>query len=51
MISGYIDFDGRDIELIKNIFADKITEIRKANFPSCYVARFENVPDEVLGAV
>jgi hypothetical protein len=36
MISGYIDFDVRDIELIKTIFGDKISEIHKANFPGCH---------------
>jgi hypothetical protein len=48
MISGYIDYDERDIELIRKIFGDSITEIRKADFPGCYVARFENVPEEIL---
>jgi hypothetical protein len=48
MISGYIDFDGHDIELIRKIFGDKITEISKSDFPGWQVARFENMPDEVL---
>ena len=48
MISGYIDYDDRDTELIRKIFGDNITEIRKSDFPGWHVARFENMPDAVL---
>ncbi len=48
MISGYIEFHADDTELIKSIFEDKITEIRKSNYPTHRVGRFENIPDEIL---
>jgi hypothetical protein len=37
-----------DIELIKTIFANKIVGIRKSDYPSHGVVRFEDVSDEIL---
>ncbi len=48
MLSGYIEFHMDDTELIKTIFGDKIVEIRKSDYPTQRVARFENTQDEVL---
>jgi hypothetical protein len=48
MFSGYIEFHIDDTELIKSIIGDKITDIRKSDFPGYHVARFKNVPDSVL---
>jgi len=48
MISGYIEFHINDLELVKAIFGDKITDIRKSNYPTHRVARSENAPDEIL---
>jgi len=48
MISGYIEFHLNDTELIKEIFGDKITDIRNSDYPTHRVARFENAPEQIL---
>ena len=48
MISGYIEFHWDDTELIEKIFGDNIVEIHRSNYPTHRVARFANVPDEML---
>jgi len=48
MTSGYIEFHVNDTELIKTIFGDKITDIRKSDYPTHRVARFENAATEIL---
>ena len=48
MVSGYIEFNINDKEIIDQILGDSITGITKSDFPGWYAARFENVPDEVL---
>ena len=48
MISGYIEFHLDGIELIKTLFGDKIVEISKSNYPTQRIARFQDVPDEIL---
>jgi len=37
-----------DAELIKTLFADKIVTISKSNYPTQRVARFKNLPEEIL---
>ncbi len=46
MVSGYVEFHIDDAELIQRIFGDKIAEIRKSDYPTHRIARFENAPDE-----
>ena len=48
MVSGYIEFHWNDTELIETIFGDNIVEIRRSDYPTHRVARFENAPDEIL---
>ncbi len=48
MISGYIEFHLDDTNLIKTLFGDKIGGISKSNYPTQRVARFKNVPEDIL---
>ena len=48
MISGHVEFHTDDAGLSNTMFADKIIEIRKSDYPTHRVARFENTPDEIL---
>jgi hypothetical protein len=48
MVSGYIEFNINDKELIDRILGDSITAITKSDFPGWYAARFEKAPDEIL---
>ncbi len=47
-ISGWIEYNETDFDLLKNILGDTITEIRQTNWPACKAARFENVPAAIF---
>jgi|GEM_PF-2438644 hypothetical protein len=47
-ISGWIEYNETDFDLLKNILGDTITEIRQTNWPACKAARFENMPAAIF---
>ena len=48
IISGWIEFYEPDLDLLKSIMGNTITEIRKIEFPTHRAARFENALDTIL---
>ena len=47
-ISGWIEFNEKDLNQIQAIFGSHITEIRKTDYPTHKAARFENAPETTL---
>jgi hypothetical protein len=47
-ISGWIEFYEPDIDILRDIMGDSITEIRKSDYPTHRTARFENAPVAIL---
>jgi hypothetical protein len=48
MVSAIIEYHIDDTELIRNLFGDTITAIRRSDFPTHFIARFENAPYEIF---
>jgi len=42
-ISGWIEYNEADFDLLKSHLGATITEIRQTNWPDCKAARFENM--------